>query len=75
MADPQRHVHYTKTTFGQKLFYVGLGALIYWLSASGGCQKAKSYLNEKIRRPAIERSQSGLEQKLDYVAIETTTYH
>lgn len=42
MGDVQRHVHYERTPFARKLFYVGLGMAAYWFMFAGGCHKAKS---------------------------------
>jgi len=42
----QKHVHYTKPTFGQKVLYAGIGFGIYWLTFAGGCEKVKQYMNE-----------------------------
>jgi hypothetical protein len=51
---PQRHIHYVKTTFGQKLFYIGAGALLYWFAFANGCDKTKAYFSRVSRAtPAV----------------------
>jgi len=42
MSDVQRHIHYERTPFTRKLFYIGMGAALYWFMFSDGCSKAKS---------------------------------
>lgn len=42
MGDVQRHIHYERTPFMKKMFYVGVGAALYWFAFAGGCQKTKA---------------------------------
>jgi hypothetical protein len=57
MSDTQRHVHYTKVPFSSKLFYIGVGAALYYFAFAGGCQKAKA-ANEQASIPNLPVSGS-----------------
>ena len=43
MTDAQKHIHYVKTPFFQKLFYVCVGLVIYHFAFAGGCDKVRKY--------------------------------
>jgi hypothetical protein len=43
MSDDQKHIHYTKTSFWGKMFYIAAGAALYWMAFNGGCEKVKSF--------------------------------
>jgi hypothetical protein len=51
MSDVQRHIHYERTPFVRKLFYIGLGAALYWTAFAGGCSKAKSLCAHAMENP------------------------
>lgn len=54
MSDTQRHVHYTKVPFFSKMFYVGVGAAVYWLAFSGGCGKVKSFTSQAMENRPVQ---------------------
>lgn len=57
MVEVQRHVHYERTPFMRKLFYVGIGAALYWFAFAGGCEKAKAfYMHTRETSHAVKRS-------------------
>jgi hypothetical protein len=77
MGDVQRHVHYERTPFARKLFYVGLGMAAYWFMFAGGCHKAKSLCANAMENPPeqIRQMQSAycnLVGKNDPYAWKTT---
>ncbi len=48
MGEVQRHIHYERTSFTKKLFYVGMGAALYWFAFAGGCQKTKAFYSHAM---------------------------
>lgn len=51
MSDNQMHYHYTKPSLLGKLFYMGLGAGIYWLAFAGGCSSVTSFASHAMANP------------------------
>lgn len=76
MSDTQRHVHYTKVPFSSKLFYIGVGAALYYFAFAGGCQKAKA-ANEQaaIPNPPVSGSYQNqtAKEKIDSVLVDVDT--
>lgn len=54
MSDTQRHVHYTKVPFLSKMFYVGVGALIYWMAAGNGCNRVKAFTSHAMENTPVQ---------------------
>ena len=73
MGDVQRHVHYERTPFARKLFYVGLGMAAYWFMFAGGCHKAKSLCAHAMENaPAqVQQLYSSCDKLAGYNTIDT----